>query len=100
MTDTSVHDAAYPDDHEDQCATPFCCGFHAWSGKDGDHSDTCKRGGPRFDAEKKPANDLDKLTLPIAERTGGKLLGEMTADELMAAFSAGPIQFRDGEVVT
>ncbi|WP_165614655.1 hypothetical protein [Mycobacteroides chelonae] len=42
---------------------------------------------------------LDRLTEEIRRHTGGKLLGEMTAEELRAAFADGPIQFRGGEVV-
>lgn len=42
---------------------------------------------------------LDKLSDAIAARTGGKLLGEMTSEELAAAFSTGPIMFRNGEAV-
>lgn len=42
---------------------------------------------------------LDNLSAAISERTGGKLLGEMTSEEFAVAFSAGPIMFRNGEVV-
>lgn len=42
---------------------------------------------------------LEALTAAILNRTGGKLLGELTAEELRAAFSGGPIIFRDGEAV-
>ncbi len=43
---------------------------------------------------------LEALTTAILNRTGGKLLGELTAEELRAAFSGGgPIIFRDGEAV-
>ncbi|SHU98551.1 hypothetical protein [Mycobacteroides abscessus] len=42
---------------------------------------------------------LDTLTEEVRRRTGGKLLGEMTAEELRAAFADGPIQFRGGKVV-
>lgn len=44
-------------------------------------------------------NQLDELTAEIGQRTGGKLLGEMTNQELLAAFAAGPVHFRGGEVV-
>lgn len=38
-------------------------------------------------------NQLDELTAEIGQRTGGKLLGEMTNQELLAAFAAGPVHF-------
>lgn len=46
-----------------------------------------------------PMSGFDTLNEAIAERTGGKLLGEMATDELRAAFSSGPIHIRHGEVV-
>lgn len=47
----------------------------------------------------KRESGLDKLSDAIAERTDGKMLGEMTSEELAAAFSTGPIMFRNGEAV-
>ncbi|UHJ58637.1 hypothetical protein LT337_32840 (plasmid) [Mycolicibacterium fortuitum] len=50
-------------------------------------------------AATKRESGLDKLSDAIAERTDGKPLGEMTSEELAAAFSTGPIMFRNGEAV-
>lgn len=50
-------------------------------------------------AATKRESGLDKLSDAIAERTDGKLLGEMTSEELATAFSTGPIMFRNGEAV-
>lgn len=50
-------------------------------------------------AATKRESGLDKLSDAIAERTDGKMLGEMTSEELAAAFSTGPIMFRNGEAV-
>lgn len=43
--------------------------------------------------------ELDRLDAAIADRTGGKRLGEMTGDEFREAFASGPIHFRNGEAV-
>lgn len=45
-------------------------------------------------------NQWDALDAAIAERTGGKKLGEMTGEEIRTAFADGPIMFRNGQVVT
>lgn len=50
-------------------------------------------------AATKRESGLDKLSDAIAARTGGKLLGEMTSEELGATFSTGPIMFRNGGAV-
>lgn len=46
-----------------------------------------------------PIGGLDALSEAIADRTGGKRLGEMTGDEIAAAFAAGPIMFQAGKAV-
>lgn len=46
-----------------------------------------------------PIGSLEPLTKAIADRTDGRRLGEMTGDEIAAAFASGPIHFRNGEVV-
>ena len=45
-------------------------------------------------------NQWDALDSAIANRTGGRKLGEMTGEEIRAAFADGPIMFRDGQEVT
>ena len=45
-------------------------------------------------------NQFDALDAAIAERTGGKKLGEMTGAEIASAFADGPIMFRNGQVVS
>lgn len=45
-----------------------------------------------------PTSGLDVLSEAIADRTGGKLLGEMTGDEIAAAFADGPIMLKAGKV--
>ncbi len=47
-----------------------------------------------------PMTGLGILSGAIADRTGGRLRGEMNLDEIAAAFAGGPIHFRGGEVVT
>lgn len=44
-------------------------------------------------------SELDRLNAEIATRTGGKKLGKMSSEELIAAFGNNSIHFRDGKVV-
>lgn len=44
----SVQEPTYPVDHEDGCETPYCCGWHAFSGKPHNHDPQCHGAGPRF----------------------------------------------------
>lgn len=41
----------------------------------------------------------DDLNDAIGQRTGGRLLGEMTGEEIAAAFASGPIMIRDGKLL-
>jgi len=46
-----------------------------------------------------PMSGFAVLDEALLERTGGKRLGEMTREEIAAAFAAGPIHLRGDEVV-
>ncbi len=48
---TNAGRTVYPADHEDGCETPYCCGFHAWSGRADFHAQDCNRGVLRFPKE-------------------------------------------------
>ena len=75
--------------------------FHVYAHPDHDNHTVCDwhPDMPPTDRVATPMSGFAELDDAISERTGGKLLGEMTTEELRAAFAVGPIMFRNGAVM-
>lgn len=74
--------------------------FHVYDHPENGNHTVCnwRPGMEPTDRVATPMGSLESLAKEIADLTGGKLLGEMTIEEIRAAFAGGPIMFRNGVV--